>query len=602
MKLSLKMILLFSVIIAAGLMILSSYAVQLSVSGANDYTEARFSNMSESIASYLEQSIGMMRLTMTELTDDLTFMSAVNQYIRDDSSDQKMADRARTAALQQLYQSPLVDQFYSVCFFNRSGSYFTSRMDENGQPLPSDERIFSDPATFELLDELEPTGNYVILAPHVDSFAPGQNIMVYGVARRIQYKGNLLGAVVILNEDSELDNIMGFVDNTDEVEVYAAFDSGALFYSSADAGHTFPVDIPLGEMQLYAEPETGTQFNVLHTHIDRLGLHLFIAQNSQVTADRNQSIRFSILQRTLLVMIPAILLIVLFSYALTRSIRKLTKKVGQMPVEGVLQRDYDPSPALMTTVTSPHDQEIRELEQTYNRMMLRLRDSTLNELAMREGTLQAQLNALQMQINPHFIYNTLNIISAKSMESGNLDVIEICDQFASMLRYATDTRSRTAPLQEEIENVRNYLLLAKSRYEDNLEFLIDVPEDLHGIEVPKLTLQPLVENALNHGYAGSNALRRLSVIGTITDSALVLEIRDNGTGFSDDMLRSLRLRIADIDAGKVSIEDSGGHIGLINTCLRLHYYSKGAMHMTIRNDSGAVVTLTMPVDQEIVAI
>lgn len=230
-------------------------------------------------------------------------------------------------------------------------------------------------------------------------------------------------------------------------------------------------------------------------------------------------------------------------------------------------------------------------------MMLRLRDSTLNELAMREGTLQAQLNALQMQINPHFIYNTLNIISAKSMESGNLDVIEICDQFASMLRYATDTRSRTAFLQEEIENVRNYLLLAKSRYEDNLEFVIDVPEDLHGIEVPKLTLQPLVENALNHGYAGSSTLRRISVIGTITDSMLVLEIRDNGTGFSEDMLRSFRRLIADIDAGKVSIEDAGGHIGLINTCLRLHYYSNGAIRITIRNDNGAVVTLTMPVEQ-----
>lgn len=597
MKLSLKMILLFSVIIAAGLLILSSYAVQLSVSGANDYTEARFSNMSESIVRYLEQDIGMMRLTMTELTDDLTFMSAVNQYVRDDSSDQKMADRARIAALQQLYQSPLVDQFYSVCFFNRSGSYFTSRMDENGQPLPSDERIFSDPATLELLDELEPTSDYVILAPHVDSFTPGQNITVYGIAQRIQYKGSLLGAVVILNENSELDNIMGFVDTTDMVEVYAAFDSGALFYSSTDAGHTFPTDIPLGEMQLYTEPETGTQFNVLHTHIDSLGLHLFIAQNSQVTTDRNQNIRLSIVQRTLLVMIPAIFLIVLFSYALTRSIRKLTKKVGQMPVEGVLQSAYDPSPALMTTVTSSHDQEIRELEQTYNHMMLRLRDSTLNELAMREGTLQAQLNALQMQINPHFIYNTLNIISAKSMESGNLDVIEICDQFASMLRYATDTRSRTAFLQEEIENVRNYLLLAKSRYEDNLEFVIDVPEDLHGIEVPKLTLQPLVENALNHGYAGSSTLRRISVIGTITDSMLVLEIRDNGAGFSGDMLRSFRRLIADIDAGKVSIEDAGGHIGLINTCLRLHYYSNGAMRMTIRNDNGAVVTLTMPVEQ-----
>ena len=82
---------------------------------------------------------------------------------------------------------------------------------------------------------------------------------------------------------------------------------------------------------------------------------------------------------------------------------------------------------------------------------------------MREGTLQAQLSALQTQINPHFVYNTLNIISAKSMESGNYEVIEICDQFAQMLRYATDTRSRTATMAEELENVRYYLMLSKAR-------------------------------------------------------------------------------------------------------------------------------------------
>ena len=181
------------------------------------------------------------------------------------------------------------------------------------------------------------------------------------------------------------------------------------------------------------------------------------------------------------------------------------------------------------------------------------------------------------------------------MESGNLEVIEICDQFASMLRYSTDTRSRVATLQEEIENIFDYLMLAKARYEENLEFVIDVPEALHHIIVPKLTLQPLVENAITHGFDGKNILRKLSIIGTVTSANLILTIRDNGTGFSDEMLESLRRRIREIDSGNVSIEKSGGHIGLINTCLRLHYYSKGRMHITIHNDNGAVITLTMPV-------
>ena len=138
-------------------------------------------------------------------------------------------------------------------------------------------------------------------------------------------------------------------------------------------------------------------------------------------------------------------------------------------------------------------------------------------------------------------------------------------------------------------------MLAKARYEDNLEYVIDVPRSLYGIEIPKLTLQPLVENALNHGFDGKNILRKLSIIGTLTQKELILTIQDNGNGFSADMLHSLRQRIDEIEHGLVSIEKSGGHIGLVNTCLRLYYYSKGTMHMSIHNDGGAIITLTMPI-------
>ena len=311
---------------------------------------------------------------------------------------------------------------------------------------------------------------------------------------------------------------------------------------------------------------------------------------------QNRGIQKNMLSRAFLILLPGIAAIVLVSMLLTRSIRRLTKKVQQMQVGRVLKDDDNVLASLNTQVTSRSDREIFELEQAFNQMMLQLRSSTMNELAMREGTLQAQLSALQTQINPHFIYNTLNIISAKSMESGNFDVIELCDQFASMLRYATSTSSRTATLQEEIENAHNYLQLAKARYEDNLEYTIDVPKELTGLIVPKLTLQPLVENALTHGYDGTNALRRLSVTGRLEAGELRLRVRDNGTGFTPEMLFSLSRRIEEIQEDHSFASDASTHIGLINTCLRLHYYSKGAMRMSIRNEDGAVVELTMPID------
>lgn len=104
---------------------------------------------------------------------------------------------------------------------------------------------------------------------------------------------------------------------------------------------------------------------------------------------------------------------------LTRSIRKLTRKLRQIPDTSMVHPETIQLNQLLSNVTSPRDRETHELEQVFNHLMTRLHESTTNEMTLREGTLQAQLNALQAQINPHFIYNTLNIISAKSMESSN---------------------------------------------------------------------------------------------------------------------------------------------------------------------------------------
>ena len=319
-----------------------------------------------------------------------------------------------------------------------------------------------------------------------------------------------------------------------------------------------------------------------------------ISQDGNIITNADAQQRINLFRRALLILAMAGALIMLVSMGLTRSIRKLTRKLRQIPDTSMVHPETIQLNQLLSNVTSPRDRETHELEQVFNHLMTRLHESTTNEMTLREGTLQAQLNALQAQINPHFIYNTLNIISAKSMESSNYDVIEICDQFAQMLRYSTDMSSRTATMAEEIENVHNYLMLAKARYENNLEFAIDVPENLGSITVPKLTLQPLVENALTHGYNGYNELRKLTVTGRIEDEKLILCIRDNGTGFSENRLQKLQEGIRRIENGTLSIEESGGHIGLLNTCLRLHFYSNGQMHISIHNDSGAVITMVMP--------
>ena len=576
-----------------GFLLFYSFASRTSIEGAAAFTESRFRNMSTSISRDLEEEFDMMDVTLQELTSNFTFMSALNQIVRDDTEEQKMAQAAERTALQQMVESPLVDMYYRVSFYTREGVFLTSDVNKDSPLITRSEEAKALISSFPWLDDADRSKGAVIIPTSPDHFSRDPNAEVYGITAAVRYNDNPIGYISVVNRLQNLESLMDYVDEPD-ICVEAVYGDGSLLFRSRSADWTWPDSLSSDSFATVPAGGDGKNRMVYYSYIKSMDLHLYISQDSAVAEVGVGMLRASMLRRAALILLPAILLIALVSYGLTHSIRKLTKKVRQVNAASVFRQNDDSAAALLAPIIHPIDQETHELEQVFDRLMLRLRDSTANELSLREGTLQAQLSALQTQINPHFIYNTLNIISAKSMENGNYEVIEICDQFAEMLRYSTDTRSRTATMAEEIGNVRNYLNLAKARYEENLEFVIDVPENLGGITVPKLTLQPLVENAMTHGFDGTNIRRMLSITGQIHDGQLVLEIRDNGNGFSDEMLHGLRSRIRDIEAGKVSIEESGGHIGLINTCLRLHYYSHGQMHVSIRNDSGAVITITMP--------
>lgn len=592
MKLNVKMMLLFSAMMLAALAVLSSYSTQLNVDSFTDLSNQQFHNISHTISEALDQQISLMDLVLEELLDNASFMASINQFVRDDSDDQKVGTAARNTVLQLLYRSPLVENFYRVSFYTRTGKFVTSRFEKDDYLVSGTERAGEVISDLPWLDEVDrfPTRRH-ILTSHPDFFAVRRDMPVYGIVRAVVYHGNPLGYLEVSNEFSELESIMS-IASQENVSTQVSFDDGTLLYCSSETPFPYPADMPENEIVHWTDPESGVSQSVVHTRVEWLNLSLYVAKDNALIEASLSRIYHTIIRASIIILVPTLVLIALVSMRLTQSIRKLTRKVQQSPVDSSPGDEASIRRALSTTVTSTGDPEIHELELTFNNLMLKQRESTLNEIAMREGTLQAQLSALQMQINPHFVYNTLNIISAKSMESGNYDVIEICDQFAQMLRYSTDTRSRTATMAEELENVRYYLMLSKARYEDNLEFTIDVPENLTGLTVPKLTLQPLVENALSHGFNGANALRKLWITGHIGHSQFILEIRDNGNGFSEESLSSLRQQIKLVESSQLSIESSSGHIGLINTCLRLHYYSKGTMHMAIRNENGAVVTLT----------
>ena len=591
MKISQRIVLTFSLMT---LIVLTSFAIfvnNILLENSRQSNFTLFSNTGTNVLNALEQQVGMMDITAEELLDNVTFRSALNQFVSNDSSDGKVANAARNAVLQQLYRSPMVDSFYRVSFYNSSGDFITSRIQkddylESGTPQAAGV-IASLPWVSSAATQLR------ILPLHNDFLSARRDIGVYGIVRPVVYHGKTLGYLEVSNEKSVLTDIVAPATEAG-ILIQAILDDGTVFYASTDQVFDYPSNMEKQTLIEYVDKENDVHHSVMSLRCNWMGMTLYLAQDHSVIAARNQGILFRTAQLALLIFIPTVAIIVIISRTVTKSVRGLTEKVRSLPFDYVLEDSPATLNALQTNVSGPGNKEIFELEETFNRLMLRLRDSTRNEIALHESTLQAQLRALQMQINPHFIYNTLNIISAHSVESENWEIFDICDQFAQLMRYSTDSQSESATLAQEISNARNYLLLAKARYEEELEFSIDVPETLHEVTIPKLTLQPLIENALTHGYNGHNTKRCLSITGSIAQDKLILEVRDNGTGFAPEVLERLQSRIAEIEAGNGQLLETGNHIGLTNTCLRLHYYSRGTMRIRIHNDSGAVVRLTMP--------
>lgn len=277
---------------------------------------------------------------------------------------------------------------------------------------------------------------------------------------------------------------------------------------------------------------------------------------------------------------------VLVANKLSRPIVMLRERMENTGIENL---DAEP-------ITVKGDDEVAALSIAYQNLTRRLNESMVKERRLSLLQLQAQFDTLQAQVNPHFLYNVLNVISSRGVLSGDEEICEICGSLAAMLRYSTNTKERYATVEKEVEYLRQYIFLLKSRYEHRLEVEIDWEESLKDEILPKIVLQQLVENCVQHGYQNSKSVMRVCVRGWRDGNGWYFEVRDNGQGITDEVQEELmkkidriRRRILSRDS---SIEMEIGGMGLANTYARMFLLYNGRAVFRIRNlDEGVSVMI-----------
>lgn len=215
-------------------------------------------------------------------------------------------------------------------------------------------------------------------------------------------------------------------------------------------------------------------------------------------------------------------------HMITRPIRRLMQVCHK-----VEQGDFD------AHVELPRKDEFGELGDTFNHMLQQINHLFAQEKINQERKAELEYQILEAQINPHFLYNTLDSIKWLSVMQGVDNIGEMCTALINLLKYNLGKKQGNTILQDELDSVSNYIVIQKYRYSDIFEYTTSIDEETANCRVLRFILQPLVENCIVHGFGEERTNYRIHISARIYDDRLHIRVIDNGTGMDDESTRLL---------------------------------------------------------------
>ena len=253
--------------------------------------------------------------------------------------------------------------------------------------------------------------------------------------------------------------------------------------------------------------------------------------------------------------------------------------------------------------------ELGVLSRSLDEMIERINTLISQVRAEQENLRVAELELLQAQINPHFLYNTLDTIIWLAEAGDQSKVVSMVGSLSDFFRASLGQGRDIVTIGDEIRHVSSYLEIQQVRYQDILTYSINVPEEIYISSIPKITIQPLVENALYHGIKNKRGGGCITITGKVESKCIYLYIEDNGIGMTEERLEQINRKI---NAGEKTENeaDAGGNreeaeiFGLynVNERIRLKFGSRYGIHIDSEFNKGTVVTVLLPADETFSAL
>jgi len=288
-----------------------------------------------------------------------------------------------------------------------------------------------------------------------------------------------------------------------------------------------------------------------------------------------------------LMVITIVFSLVLLSLLLTSS-KKLSRRIVD-PIDMICER-LEAIGKGSLTVREPIQADVQEIQLLSNGIenmverLIKLIEKTAEQEKQRRRT---EFALMQAQINPHFLYNTLDTL-VWLIESGEIsEAVKMVASLSNYFRFSLSRGKNVITIEEEEQHIRSYLEIQQMRYQDLMDYEINIPEDLKKYIVPKLTLQPLVENALYHGIKNTRRKGTIRLTGRYENERIILEVMDNGRGMSEE-------RLTEVKASLTDNKREGFGLRTVHQRIQILFGVEYGLTLESRLDSGTKVIVTIP--------
>lgn len=264
------------------------------------------------------------------------------------------------------------------------------------------------------------------------------------------------------------------------------------------------------------------------------------------------------------------------SYSVTNPLKKFIRTMEEIEKGDLSQRCH-----------MKYKDEIGQLGRSFNRMLEKIEQliHIVNTTNARKR--EAELQALQAQINPHFIYNTMESIRMMARLNGDRDTSQMAMILGKLLRYSINIKNKIVTVAEEIEHLKNYIAIQNYRFSNRFRLVLDIDEDLLQMQVIKLIYQPIVENFICHGMENRDGEGVIHIKGSEGPEGVIFRIEDNGCGMAAEELAAVNRRLNDFTV----VEEGCGGVGLRNINERIKLFYGEAYGISIESTAGFGTTV-----------